>query len=168
MIGRLKVLNDLEAQIADLVGQARHDLATEKNFKNMKRSRKTDLEISIDGADGEIVFASLFNRMLDLETMSKADEGDFVIDGLRIDVKTVEPGRNLLVHAHKRGRSDVFALVVGVRPVYIFMGFISAEAVFGRQISDVGRGPTYFVSPVELEEWEEIVRNTRTIGSPPD
>lgn len=167
MIGTLKVLTQLEIQICDLIGGARNEAASQNHFKNLRRSPKSDLQISIDGADGELVFASLFNRMVDLQVLSKPDEGDFVIDGLRIDVKTVEPGRNLLVHAHKRGRCEAFALVVGVRPVYLFMGFILAADVFRREISDVGRGPTYFVCPSELVEWEEITSDHGRFVSDP-
>jgi hypothetical protein len=91
---------------------------------------------------GEYVVANLFGADVDTEIYDGGDGGfDFIVDGMRVDVKTRNPRCNnpdLLVDANTQIRADYYVLAQEVSPCeYRVFGYTSAETVRDARVTTI-------------------------------
>ena len=130
------ILSKAEQWIASAIAEQRVNSNRAANSFNAKRSDKSDYEIDLQGFAGELAFCKLMNRFPDFTSDPRSaakgqDQGDCVVDGFRVDVKTLAADKPMLwIKARKRGCADLFALMVGSYPEYDFKGFVHHDVVF--------------------------------------
>lgn len=130
------VLSDSEQFIAKSVAEQRVSSNRLAKTQNAKRSKKSDFEIDLQGFAGELAFCKLFNVFPDFTSEPRSaakgqDNGDAVLNGLRVDVKTASEDKVMFwIKARKKGCADLFALMVGQFPEYKFEGFVHHDVVF--------------------------------------
>lgn len=141
-------LSPAERVLAKTVGEARHNRARVNGVPDA-RAAADAIYIDINGAAGEIALAGLLyrvgvytcasweealNTIADAQSVSAAqgeDNGDLLVEGLRIDVKTTHyPNGRLWLHARKlRSPIDYYSLMTGdyKSGSFIYRGSLSAE-----------------------------------------
>lgn len=145
---RSYTLSAPERVLARTVGEARHNRARANQIPDAREAEDA-IFIDINGAAGEIALAGLLykaevyskdaweealNSIANAQDVSAAqgtDNGDLLVEGLRIDVKTT-PYRDgkLWLHARKlRSPIDYFSLMIGDYNYgsFIYRGSLSAE-----------------------------------------
>lgn len=172
-------LSPAERVLAKTIGEARHYRARANDVPDA-RAAEDAIFIDVNGAAGEIALAGLLYRVgvLDKETWEEAlntiataqsvsaaqgeDNGDLLVEGLRIDVKTTHyPSGMLWLHARKlRSPIDYYSLMTGDYRdgTFIYRGSLSAEdarakfhAVDGQYLQDeLTELP--FIDPIEAGE----------------
>ena len=148
MIHRSYTLSAPERVLARTVGEARHNRAYSQHIPDARISEDA-IYIDVNGAAGEIALAGLLykvgvftkasweealNAIANAPPVSAAqgtDNGDLLVEGLRIDVKTT-PYRDgkLWLHARKlRSPIDYFSLMIGDYNYgsFIYRGSLSAQ-----------------------------------------
>lgn len=129
-------LTQCEQRICEYVAKLRVASDRKANTFNCNTSERSDLELDLQGFGSELAFCKLFNVFPDftLEPRSAVkgqDNGDCVLDGLRIDVKTTYKAKDTYyIKARKRGCADVFALMEGIYPSFRLIGLVRHDTVF--------------------------------------
>jgi hypothetical protein len=88
----------------------------------------------------------------------KTDDGDAIVEGLTVDIKTTkyETGR-LVTPKHKKIVCKLHALMVGEFPEYEFKGFIKTEELMKEEnLKDLGYGLTYCIEQEKLLELDKV------------
>lgn len=146
-------LTETELELAEETGLARTARARGANLEYSKKAeRQSQNFIDLNGAAGEIAFVGM---LLDIGYINKEqykeklqfirdagitsarygqDDGDVVLNGLKIDVKTTEyPHGTLWITNNKRGayKIDGYVLMTGdatqVKPEFTFRGWMPAK-----------------------------------------
>ena len=138
-------LTESQQKIVNFVAQCR-EAANIANGSHRKgaASDMTGFEIDQQGFGGELAFCIAMNVYPDFTVQCRSaakgeDNGDCVVQGLRIDVKTSKKATSALwVKEGKKDCADAFALVTGTFPTFTVVGLASHDMVFveGRKIDD--------------------------------
>ena len=138
-------LTESQQKIVNFVAQCR-EAANIVNGSHRKgaASDMTGFEIDQQGFGGELAFCIAMNVCPDFTVQCRSaakgeDNGDCVVQGLRIDVKTSKKATSALwVKEGKKGCADAFALVTGTFPTFTVVGLASHDMVFveGRKFDD--------------------------------
>jgi hypothetical protein len=151
-----------------------------ERYENNRRHGTVQAEIhnmgdgaaELEGCAGEIAFCQLFGTEPDLSIYTRsAENGTDTSDttlpcGLTVDIKTTKHmnGR-LITPIHKNITGDLFALMTGKFPNYIFRGFMSQEKLIDDgNIGDLGYGPTYIANQAELKDLKDVRNTGETIS----
>lgn len=148
MIHKSYTLSPPERVLARTVGEARHNRAYSQHIPDARYSEDA-IYIDVNGAAGEIALAGLLykaevyskdaweevlNSIANAPPVSAAqgtDNGDLLVEGLRIDVKTTpyRDGKLWLPARKLRCPIDYFSLMVGDYNYgsFIYRGSLSAE-----------------------------------------
>ncbi len=143
-------LSPAERILAQIVGEARHTRARAKGIPDA-RAAEDATYIDVNGAAGEIALAGLLYRQgiytkatweealhtiaeaQDVSAAQGTDNGDLLVEGLRIDVKTTHYSNGVLwLHARKlQSPIDYYSLMVGDYKdgSFIYRGSLSAQDV---------------------------------------
>ena len=128
-------LTDSEQLIARFVAKQRSGNNRNAGTVNMRKSEMSDFEIDLQGFGGELAFCRLANVFPDLTVHNRSaskgeDQGDCILNGQRIDVKTSKKAEAALwVPVRKIGTADAYALMVGVFPTFRLVGMADVETV---------------------------------------
>jgi len=128
-------LTESEQLIAKFVAEQRTANNRNAGTVNMRKSKMSDFEADLQGFGGELAFCRLANVFPDLTVHNRSaskgeDQGDCVLNGQRIDVKTAEkPHSALWVPVRKLGTADAYALMVGKFPTFRLVGMADVETV---------------------------------------
>ena len=162
-IGTRIELNDVEIRICKHTGKRRYNSNVESNANNARIGDLDDLEMNIEGFAGEMAFAKVFNLYPDFTIeprTSEEDEGDFKLEGKKIDVKTTKYIQGSLAAPVWSGKkvAEIYGLLVGKMPHYIFKGFMSKEELLQqKRIGTLGHGDTFLAEQNELKELDEVI-----------
>lgn len=124
--------------------------------KKRKIGKQSFSQTDLEGLAGEFTFCKLHNVFIDLLLDRIEDNGDAILNGKVIDVKTTIYEKGLLacpVHKYERSIKviDYFALMIGMFPDYEFKGFAKARDLLqDSRITDLGYGPVYAMRQDEL------------------
>ena len=136
-------LTESEQLIAKFVAETRTANNRNAGIGNNRRSEMSDFEVDLQGFAGELAFCRLANVFPDLTVHNRSaakgqDNGDCILNGLRIDVKTSKrPDSGLWVGKRKIGTADAYALMVGTFPTFKLIGLANTEDVIkGRLHND--------------------------------
>lgn len=138
-------LTESEQKIVNYVAECRNAAnVSNGSYKPAKDLSMTPFKIDQQGFGGELAFCKAMNVCPDFTIQCRSaargeDNGDCVVQGLRIDVKTSKKATSALwVKASKKGCADAYALVTGTFPTFTVVGMASAEMVFekGRKVGD--------------------------------
>jgi hypothetical protein len=113
-----------------------------------------------------MAFSKLFNIFPDLTIHTRSsidgtDTHDAILPcGLSVDVKTTKyPNGKLLAVPWKKANGDLFALMVGTAPSYVFKGFMFQYQLLSPQrLGNLGHGNTYIAQQSELVDLDAILR----------
>jgi hypothetical protein len=169
MIGSTIILSEEEVDHGRIIAKGRTKVNRGGNVPDKRIHPVSDELANDEGVYSEIAFCKLFNlypRVFDLAPRSSCkntDDGDATMhDGRIVDVKTTTRENGRLLACHWKAKScvvDVFALVTGKCPKYIFRGFLSAHDLFldsrKRQMR-AGAPMAYVADQNELKEYDEI------------
>jgi len=128
-------LTESEQLIAKFVAEQRTANNRNAGTVNMRKSEMSDFEIDLQGFGGELAFCRLANVFPDLTVHNRSafkgdDQGDCVLNGQRIDVKTSKKAEAALwVPVRKIGTADAYALMVGTFPTFRLVGMADVETV---------------------------------------
>jgi len=128
-------LTESEQLIAKFVAEQRTTNNRNAGTTNMRKSEMSDFEIDLQGFGGELAFCRLANVFPDLTVHNRSaskgeDQGDCVLDGQRIDVKTSKKADAALwVPVRKIGTADAYALMVGEFPTFRLVGMADVQTV---------------------------------------
>ena len=128
-------LTESEQLIAKFVAETRTANNRNAGTGNNRRSEMSDFEVDLQGFAGELAFCRLANVFPDLTVHNRSaakgqDNGDCIVNALRIDVKTSKnPASGLWVFRRKIGTVDAYALMVGTFPTFKLIGMANTEDV---------------------------------------
>jgi len=128
-------LTDSEQLIARFVAKQRSGNNRNAGTVNMRKSEMSDFEIDLQGFGGELAFCRLANVFPDLTVHNRSaskgeDQGDCILNGQRIDVKTSKKAEAALwVPVRKIGTADAYALMTGTFPTFKLVGMADVETV---------------------------------------
>lgn len=167
VIDTVVTLNMGEQCICNAMGHARSHSNRTHGVVNAKIGMDEDLDVDIMGFAGELAFCKLFNIMPDFSIdpiNNDMDEGDCVLAGMRVDVKQTKYGGGKLLAAKWKGGNPVelYALMTGTMPTFIFRGFMWADELLRpERLVNLGYGDTYAGKQYELLEFETIINSER-------
>lgn len=133
-------LTESEQLIAKFVAEQRTANNRNAGTVNMRKSKMSDFEADLQGFGGELAFCRLANVFPDLTVHNRSaskgeDQGDCILNGQRIDVKTAEkPYSALWVPLRKIGTADAYALMTGKFPTFRLVGMADVETVKGCKV----------------------------------
>ena len=128
-------LTESEQLIAKFVAEQRTANNRNAGTTNMRKSEMLDFEIDLQGFGGELAFCRLANVFPDLTVHNRSaskgdDQGDCILNGQRIDVKTSKKADAALwVPVRKIGTADAYALMTGTFPTFRLVGMADVETV---------------------------------------
>ena len=131
-------LTDAEQYVARVIANLRTTNNRKANTHNCNNSDRPDIELDLEGFAGELAFCRLFNVFPDFTSDNRSalkgqDNGDCVLQGKRIDVKTTNSTLGYArVNERKRGCADVFAFMHGKFPNFRFIGFVAHDVIFSQ------------------------------------
>lgn len=156
--GTQVTLNTGEQEVCKLIAKLKFNSNRANGIRNSRRGPQSDFETDLEGIAAELAFCKLTNKMPDFSleprsSQKKEDEnGDVVINGLKIDIKTTKykTGR-LAVVPWKKANVDYYVLMVGTFPSYEYKGAFKKTELFQEQrAGDLGYGKTYIAQQSEL------------------
>ena len=160
-------LTDLEQKLCTEGSEMRYNVARTSGVSNGKIGPQSNKETDLLGLGGELATARWLNVYPDLTIYARQGGVDLVShSGINIDVKTTKyrSGR-LITPIHKNITGDLFALMIGKFPNYIFKGFMSQEKLIDdSNIGNLGYGPTYMANQDELRDLKDIRNTGETIS----
>jgi len=133
-------LTDSEQLIARFVAKQRSGNNRNAGTVNMRKSEMSDFEIDLQGFGGELAFCRLANVFPDLTVHNRSaskgeDQGDCILNGQRIDVKTSKKAEAALwVPVRKIGTADAYALMTGKFPTFRLVGMADVETVKNEKV----------------------------------
>jgi len=166
-IGNQLELSSSEQGVCRLVAKMRYRCARSNGVHNAKIGDLSDDIMDLNGFGGELAFAKGFNVFPDFSIFVRSAHrgedsgGDAKLpNGLIVDVKTTTriDGR-LLAQPWKIPGVDLFALMTGTFPTYIFRGFMPAsELLSDYRLIDLGYGQGYAAEQRELLNLIDVER----------
>lgn len=163
-IGSPISLNEGEQFVCKFLAKKRFENNRKRGIKNSRIGDQNDEITDLNGLGAEFSFCKLFNIYPDLSIFIRSskqgeDLGDTVLnDGRTVDVKTTTyTNGKLLAVPWKQNKVDLFVLMVGDFPNYVFKGFMKSEILINtNRLGNLGHGPTYIAYQQELKEIEKI------------
>lgn len=161
-------LTDFEQKLAIALGKARQDADDKAAVRdNRHDDSRTSVEVHIAGAAAEIAFAKLTNCFPDLSTEPRRGGHDVTIASppidvsVRVDVKHKERMDGALYVSPKKielGGVEVYALMLGKMPTFLFGGWIRAEDLYDpHYLVTEASGSHYKALQRDLEpDWKKI------------
>lgn len=166
MIGRYYKLHSSEVRLAKAIAQARFKSNRQAGVTNARVGDQSDDYTDLHGFGAELAFCHLFNTCPDLtiEPRSSQKGEDAKADtklfsGHTVDVKQTKytTGRLLAVPWKNYASVDLFALMIGEMPYFVFKGFmLSSELISSPRLTDLGHGPTYAATQDLLSDFDNI------------
>lgn len=164
-IGSVVVLNSAEQDICKDIAKLRYTNNRSNGVKNAKMGNQSDEFTDLEGIASEFAFCKLFNVYPDLliecrSSIRGEDNGDVILPtGHRVDVKATKyPSGKLLAVPWKKPDVDLFALMVGEFPRYIFKGFMKKDDLLCEtRLGNLGHGDTYIAKQNELTDLKGIL-----------
>lgn len=157
------ILNKFESKIAKIMGKKRFEQNRKHGIRNEKIGPQSNAFTDINSSGGEIGFGKLFNLFPDLDFDHRPIH-DYMLHTWTVDVKTTNYNNGRLLARLKCAKKpcDLYALMTGTLPTYIFRGFIvKEEFLIDRCIGDVGHGKTYIALQSALSDLDTLLRNVK-------
>ena len=161
-LGQEVTLTEAEQELCKMVAKMRSVANRESGVTSRKMfDAESDLQIDIQGYGAELAFAKMCNVYPDFTThirSSRVDVGDVILkSGLSVDVKhTTRLNGNLITPSWKCSAVDLYALLVGIFPKYIFRGGMPKERFLCehnlKDLRKTGKLDTFVVFQKYLEE----------------
>jgi hypothetical protein len=162
MIGTNHVLTPVDQALVEMIARARFDNNRNENIQNAKIGSQSNYETDLEGFGAEVAFCRLFGTQPDTSIhtrSSNTDTGDTILsDGRTVDVKSTkyDTGR-LVAVSWKKNNVDLFCLMTGTFPSYIFKGFMkSDELLQDKRLGSLGYGNSYLAEQNELQELDQL------------
>jgi len=132
-------LDGKDVDLATKVGTRRNNSNIRWQSKDLKVSKRSDVDIHISGFAGEVAFARITEHVapysceIDLEDTHNVE--DTRIGDATVDVKTFGWDKtSLLVGANKKNSScDIYVLMTGKMPTFTFVGWTTAKELFATE-----------------------------------
>ncbi len=162
--GKVYTLSELEQQVVELVGKARHKNKVSTNWDGHRTVNKvSSSDLNVAGFGGEYIFCRENNVMPDfiIGNTSKVigtDNYDCWWNYHSVDVKVNRnPDNPLMVPTYAKTHCDIFALFSCKYPKYRFEGYATNSMLF--KIENVKQTivPAYVVDKSELLSHLEIL-----------
>jgi len=157
-------LSDWEWDTAKAAAHRRQQSNVEAgSTETRKDGSRTDEDIHLAGCASELAFCRGFNVYCDLvqgARMSKDDDGDAVVRGMLVDVKSTHHRKGRLVVPSWKSPVDLYALMVGSEREWMFRGFMTGARLIvpeRKQVLVEGGNECYVAGQEELVNFEEYV-----------
>jgi hypothetical protein len=147
-------LTDAEQRLAKFIALKRFERNRHDGTIDRKIGPQSNEFTDLVGIGAEIAFCKIFNVYPDMQIEKRNSCDAIICGGVSVDVKTTKyKNGKLLVALWKKERNppDMYALMVGEMPRFVFVGFIKNNDLFvDNRIIDLGYGPTYFCEQSDL------------------
>ena len=157
-VGKVISLSEVEQSICKRIAKLRYQNNRAKGVIDRKVGKQSNEETDLEGFAAEFAFCKIFNLYPDFTIEPRGTEddcGDAVLpSGKTVDVKATKyPTGRLLAVPWKGDNVDLYALMVGEFPRYIFKGFMSREELHkAERLGNLGYGETYIAQQHELKD----------------
>lgn len=152
---------DLIQEMSNIICNQGRGYFTDK-YQRDKSIKLNDM--NLNGFGAELAFCKLCNIAFDSSTIEKESHFNKVdatlINGITVDVKnTTYSNGKLIVRTGKEQKYvDIYALVIGKFPNFIFSGWIKYEDIIQPKfIEDLGWGPAYSLTQSNLNKELDIL-----------
>jgi hypothetical protein len=153
-------LTRLEYELAGVLAEARWKSNRKAGVTDQRRDdAQGHLQLDLTGMVAELAFAKHMNVYPDLTIEPRSGTPDFVIDGVRYDVKATHrpQGRLLATSDKKPDEVDRYVLAIVRREIVDLVGWATAgELIDPDRRLDIGHGPSYALSQEELRGMETL------------
>jgi hypothetical protein len=163
-IGTKVRLSDWEWDMARSASDRRQKSNLEAGSADTRKDEsRSDEDIHLVGCASEIAFCRGFNVYCDLvqgARLSKDDDGDAVVRGLLVDVKSTHHRNGRLVVPSWKSPVGLYALMVGEARDWMFKGFMTGARLIVPERKKVlveGGNECYVAGQEELVNFEEYV-----------
>ena len=132
-------LDGKDVALATEIGTRRNESNVRWQSKDLKVSKRSDVDIHISGFAGEVAFARITEHVApyscEIDLMDTHNVEDTRIGDATVDVKTFGWDKtSLLVSANKKNKAcDIYVLMTGKLPTFTFVGWTTAEELFATE-----------------------------------
>jgi len=160
-------LTSVEVKLCEGMGLIRYNQNREAGKSISVISDDEPIDLDVEGICGEMSFCKLYNLYFDpnqyvRNCWDNTDNGDCKLMGWRVDVKTTKYNQGRLLSTNwKSANVDVFVLMTGKRPDYVFRGFMLCQDLLQQNRLKKMRGrdvPSYAAEQHELVEFHQLER----------
>ena len=150
-------LNNTESKCAEWIGSDQQQYAQSSGFNDHKiDGSQSGVDIQVEGSGAEFAFAKIHGIYPNFHEGGPI-KFDFVIDGMRVDVKSTKyTSGNLLLPLKLTlaNSAEAFALMRGtISDGFDYAGWVTAEEYFAKaEKRDLGWGLTWFLDASELRQ----------------
>ena len=157
--GMKHTLIESDQEIIRKMAQEISDQGRSYFVNNLKRNNVSLYETELEGFGAEMAFCrmvgSFFNRTTN-ENEDYSIKYDCVLpDGRTVDIKNTKytNGKLLVLFGKERFVVDMYVLMTGVFPSYIFRGWAAyTDIIDQKNIKDLGYGPNYTFEQHQLNK----------------
>lgn len=154
-------LSPTELRYAIYAGRLRHHHANRMGYVNRKVMDGDAEELHIEGTCSELAFCRLMNVYPRFEPDQILAEDARLPNGLTVDVKvTALAYGNLLVeHEKQRKPCNIYALMIGSRPTYHFVGWAWITDIMIDERWDESKPKPCWMMPRKLLESSSLLKS---------
>ena len=163
-IGTVVRLSDWEWDMVRAASDRRQKSNIEAGSTSTRQdASQTDEDIHLVGCASELAFCRGFNVYCDLvgeARKAKDDDGDAVVRGLTVDVKSTRRKAGRLIVPSWKNPVDLYALMVGDGRDWMFKGLMTGARLIvpdRKQVLVEGGNECYVADQSELVNFEEYV-----------
>jgi hypothetical protein len=150
-----------EIKICEWIAKNRYASNRNGGVSDKKIGPQSCEETDLEGICGEFAFCKSLNLYPDMSISPRKGSHDVFAFGKTIDVKTTKykTGKLLARHSKNETPSDLYVLIVGVRPDYNIVGWCSsADLIQDKNLIDLGYGKTYGLEQRVLKPIESFIK----------
>lgn len=131
-------LNTTEQRLAKYIARCRYEYDRTTNAQSTVYGAETPEFRELNSVGAELAFCKMNNIYPDLDTEHFGIEDCLLNDGRLVDVKstTLEHGKLMVKAIARKGKSDIFALIVGTFPRFRFAGWLPYDEVCKQERKD--------------------------------
>jgi hypothetical protein len=154
-------LTESEIKICEWLAKNRYASNRNGGVSDKKIGPQSCEETDLEGICGEFAFCKAVNLYPDMSISPRKGGDDVLLNGKKIDIKTTKykSGKLLARRSKSETPSDVYVLIVGVRPDYNIVGWCSsADLIQDKNLIDLGYGKTYGLEQRVLKPIESFIK----------
>jgi len=153
-------LNSGEMAVAHFLATMRRCVNQSSKVTDQRRDKKLQaIELDILGLVSEIAFGKLFSAYPDMSIEPRSGSVDFVVEGIRVDIKSTSrsSGQLLATPKKKNEPADIYVLAIVQENIVNFVGFAKAEELLDDStLTDLGHGPTHALPQHRLHSLSDV------------
>ena len=153
------ILNEAEQRLCKFISKKRYENDRNAGAVTTVYGNQTAEQMELNSFGAELAFCKLFNTYPDLNVKHFGKEDAILVSGQKVDVKNTRyKDGKLMVKAIDREKCDLYGLMIGTFPTFMFVGFATAEELFKKEnLSNEYEHPAYVLPQEKLNKNAQLL-----------